>query len=110
MRGLTVQALIGVHPHEKRRRQPLVIDIEVEVDESIGSGLAGTVDYEVIVAHAERIAGEGHIGLVETFTRQLAQACLEAPRARRVRVRVEKPGALASRSAAAGVEVIVSKD
>ncbi|MGH6993815.1 MAG: dihydroneopterin aldolase [Caulobacteraceae bacterium] len=110
MRELTVQALIGVHPHEKRRRQPLVVAIEVEVAESVGSGLAGTVDYEVLVAHAERIAGEGHIGLVETFTRRLAQACLEAPRARRVRVRVEKPRALGARSAVAGVEVIVSKD
>jgi dihydroneopterin aldolase len=114
VRGLTVQAEIGVHAHERGRRQPLVMDVEVELDtrpapdlptSAEWGAIADTVDYQRIVRRARAIAAAGHIRLVETFAWRLAQACLEEPRVVRVRVRVEKPEALAPDAAAAGVEI-----
>lgn len=105
VRELRVDVEIGVHDREKGRTQPLVIDVELAVDLGPGCGLAETVDYQAIVEAARAIAGRGHVGLVETFARALARACLALPRARGVRVRVEKPEALGPQARAAGVEI-----
>jgi dihydroneopterin aldolase len=106
VRGLTVEAEIGVYPHEIGVRQPLIVDIELEVEARGWRHLGDTVDYEAIVAHARAIAAGGHIGLVESYARRLAEACIGEPRVARARVRVEKPRALGSGPAIAGVEII----
>jgi dihydroneopterin aldolase len=105
VRGLEVDAEIGVHRHEKGRRQPLVIDVELAVAATGWSALAQTANYEKVAEHARRIAGGGHIKVVESFAEQLAQACLADPKVLEAKVRVEKPLALAPYAAAAGVEI-----
>ena len=104
VRGLAVDAHIGVYKHEKGRTQQLVIDVELDVAVTDWSSLAETVNYEVIAAKARKVA-EGHRGLVETFAHHLAEACFEEPKVTRARIRVEKPSALAPDAAAAGVEI-----
>lgn len=106
---LEVHAEIGVYAHEQGVRQPLLIDIEVEVDAAGWRHLDDTVNYETLAGHAEAIAASGHIGLVESFARRLAEAVLAEPRVLSAKVRVEKPRALDPRSAAAGVEIIAHR-
>jgi dihydroneopterin aldolase len=110
VRGLAVEAEIGVHAHEQGRRQPLLVDVELAIAHGEGWRLADTLDYEKILAHAREVADSGHIGLVETFAWRLARACLAEPRVVRARVRVEKPMALAPHAAAAGVEITLERD
>jgi len=105
VRALKVEAWIGVYDHEHGRRQPLVIDVELDVAASHCERLGDTVNYETIGQAARGIADEGHIDLVETFAERLAQACFADSRVTRARVRVEKPLALAPHAAAAGVEI-----
>jgi dihydroneopterin aldolase len=105
VRGLDIDAHIGVYKHEKGRPQRLVIDVELDVAVTDWSQLTETVNYEVIAAKARRVAAEGHRGLVETFAHHLAEACFEEPKVTRARIRVEKPSALAPDAAAAGVEI-----
>jgi dihydroneopterin aldolase len=105
VRGLKVEAWIGVYDHEHGRQQPLVIDVELDVAASHCEQLGDTVNYETILKAAQDIAAEGHIDLVETFAERLAQACFDDGRVTRARVRVEKPLALAPHAAAAGVEI-----
>ena len=105
VRGLKVEAWIGVYDHEHGRQQPLVIDVELDVAASHCEQLGDTVNYETILQSAQAIAAEGHIDLVETFAERLAQACFDDGRVTRARVRVEKPLALAPYAAAAGVEI-----
>ena len=105
VRALRVEAWIGVYDHEHGRRQPLVIDVELDVAASHCERLGDTVNYETIGEAARAIADEGHIDLVETFAERLAQACFADSRVTRARVRVEKPLALAPHAAAAGVEI-----
>jgi dihydroneopterin aldolase len=105
VRGLTVEAHIGVYKHEKGRTQTLVMDVELDVAVTDWSQLSETVNYEVIAEKARRVAAQGHRGLVETFAHHLAEACFEEPRVTRARIRVEKPSALAPEAAAAGVEI-----
>jgi dihydroneopterin aldolase len=105
VRGLKVDAQIGVYDHEHGRLQPLVVDVELDVAASHCERLGDTVNYETIGEAARAIVAEGHIDLVETFAERLAQACFADPRVTRARVRVEKPLALAPHAAAAGVEI-----
>lgn len=105
VRGLKVEAWIGVYDHEHGRQQPLVIDVELDVAATHCEQLGDTVNYETILQAAQAIAAEGHIDLVETFAERLAQACFDDGRVTRARVRVEKPLALAPHAAAAGVEI-----
>ncbi|SFI70918.1 dihydroneopterin aldolase [Caulobacter sp. UNC279MFTsu5.1] len=105
VRGLKVDAWIGVYDHEHGRQQPLVIDVELDVAASHCEDLGDTVNYETILQAAQAIAAEGHIDLVETFAERLAQASFADGRVTRARVRVEKPLALAPHAAAAGVEI-----
>lgn len=107
MRGLTVEAEIGLYAHERGRRQPLRVEIEATLGAHAVEGLADTLNYELLAAHARRIAAEGHIDLVETYVQRLAATCLEHPLVARVRVRVEKPEAL--QGAVAGVEMVAEK-
>ncbi len=108
VRGLTVEAGIGVHDHEQGRLQPLVIDVSLELAPAPVERLADTINYETVAAAAHAIIAEGHVGLVETFAERLASACLGDDRVRRCTVRIEKPGALDA-AAAAGCEVVLAR-
>ncbi|HEY3800293.1 MAG TPA: dihydroneopterin aldolase [Caulobacteraceae bacterium] len=105
VRGLAVDAQIGVYKHEKGRAQTLVIDVELDVAITAWDQLSETVNYEVIATKAREVAAAGHRGLVETFAHHLAESLLEEPKVTRARIRVEKPSALAPHAAAAGVEI-----
>ena len=74
VRGLQVEAHIGVYKHEKGRTQTLVIDAELDVAVTNWNDLSETVNYEIIAEKARRVADEGHRGLVETFAHHLADA------------------------------------
>lgn len=108
MRGLTLEAGIGIHDHELGRLQRLVIDVTLDLEPHPVERLGDTVNYETVAAAARTIVAEGHVGLVETFAQRLATACLADPRVRRCKVRIEKPGALDG-AAAAGCEVVLSR-
>ena len=107
VRGLGLEAEIGVYAHEHGRRQPLVVDVELDLTSPSWAHIADTINYETIAAKARAAAAEGHYQLVEGFAERLGRACLEDPRVSRVRVRVEKPLALAPEAAAAGAELVL---
>lgn len=110
--GLTLQARLGVHPHEKAAPQRVVIGIELAVEDdaapaSVGADdLRRVVDYERVVKAARAAAASGHTLLVETLAERIAQAALTDPRVLRARVRVEKPDAFPD---AASVGVMVER-
>jgi len=107
VRDLVVGSLIGIHAHEKDGRQRVRLNIDLSVAEG-GSELPDRLDavvcYEHIVKGARRIAGEGHTNLVETLAERIAQFCLEDPRVRIARVRVEKLDVFED-AASVGIEI-----
>ena len=76
VRGLRLEAGIGVHDHELGRLQPLVIDVTLELAPASIERLADTINYETVASAARAITAAGHVGLVETFAERLATACL----------------------------------
>ena len=107
VRGLQVDAEIGVYDHEHGRTQPLVLEVELELAAESFEHIGDTINYETIGHLARAVAASGHIKLVETFAEQLARGCMVDPRVLAARVRVEKPEALAP--AVAGVEIVLTR-
>ena len=108
VRGLCLDMEIGVYGHEHGRTQPVVIDVELDLEGAGHQRLSDTVNYEGIAEIARAAAGDGHVLLVEDVAERIARGCLEDRRVRRVRVRVEKPEALAQ-AAAAGFELVLER-
>ena len=108
VRGLEVEAAIGVHDHELGRTQPLILDVELQLAPRSVRRLEDTYNYEGVGEAARALLAEGHIGLVETFAERLAEALLADHRIRRCRVAVAKPEALKD-ARAAGCEVVLSR-
>jgi dihydroneopterin aldolase len=109
VRALRIDAEIGIYDQEHGRTQPLICDVELLLNAHAFEHIADTINYETIVAKAQAIAAQGHLKLVETFAERLALACLDDPRVSRVKVRVEKPEALAPHAQAAGVELVLER-
>jgi dihydroneopterin aldolase len=107
VRGLRIEAEIGVHDHERGCRQILLIDVDLQISPVLGPALTDTLDYSVVLLEAETIASGGHIMLVETFADRLGRALLCFPQVVRATVRVAKPAALTPAADAAGVEVVM---
>lgn len=112
LRGLQVDASIGVHPHERESRQLILVDVELDLGSlppPRDDRLAETVDYQRLATAVTAMAREGHVQLVETLAHRIADWCLADPRVRGARVRIEKPAALAH-AAAAGCDVTRRRD
>ncbi len=105
--GLTVDCVVGVHPHERDTLQPLRVDIELRLDTERAAAterLSRSVDYGVITAQVVFLLQSARFRLLETAAHVLARHLLAppAPGQQRaaiesVRLRLEKPGALEGR-------------
>ncbi|MBL6456743.1 dihydroneopterin aldolase [Belnapia sp. T6] len=99
VRGLELQARLGIYPHEKAQPQRVIVGVELAVEDeaapaSVGADeLRRVVDYERVVRAARAAVAAGHILLVETLAERIALAALADPRVQRARVSVEKPEA-----------------
>ncbi len=107
VRDLVVKALIGIYPHEKKRKQRIIVNIDLSVQESPGKmkdEISHVVSYEIIAKKVTAIVAEGHVNLVETLCENIAQSCLKDKRVMAARVRVEKPDIIKN-ARSVGVEI-----
>ncbi len=112
VKGLSIQASIGVHPHEYESTQPIIIDVELDMADMAlpkQDRLAETLDYGLVAQKCEEIAQEAHVQLVETLAERIAIWALEADkRVQSVAVRIAKPQALL-KADVAGVEIVKTR-
>ncbi|MEM8770867.1 MAG: dihydroneopterin aldolase [Pseudomonadota bacterium] len=108
---LVLDAFIGVYDSEQGAAQPVRIDIAVDVVEPCNPAadrLEDVLCYNRLTQGVKAIIAEGHIKLVETLAERIASLALSHPMALSVRVRIEKPNAIAE-AGAAGVEIMREK-
>jgi dihydroneopterin aldolase len=94
VRGLRLDAQIGVFDHEKGRTQPLEVDLEVRVNAARFAPqhdrLEEVFDYQALRAVALDVAQGGHIQLLETFAARVLDRVLALPDVLGARLRVSK--------------------
>lgn len=109
IRGLQVEALIGVHAWERRAAQPLCLDVELGFDNraaAASDALRDTLDYSAICDRLRAHARDSRCQLVETLAEQCCTLLLSEFGARRVKLRLTKPHAVLE---ADGVGVILER-
>ncbi len=105
VRGLRIDAAIGIYDHEHGRTQPLLIDATIRIDTHPIRSIKDTLNYETIGTLARGLIARGHIKLVETLAEELATALCAERSVQSVDVTVRKLSALADADAA-GVRVV----
>ncbi|MCX7230161.1 MAG: dihydroneopterin aldolase [Burkholderiales bacterium] len=94
IRGLRIDAQIGVHAHEKNRTQPLKLDAELQIADTrfhpSRDKLDEVFDYQTIRAAMIEVVRDGHINLLETLADRVVERLLAMAEVRAVRVRVHK--------------------
>ncbi|HEX7034343.1 MAG TPA: dihydroneopterin aldolase [Pseudomonadales bacterium] len=109
VRALTVEAILGILPHERERPQPVRISFAMTTDASRAArtdDIADAVDYAAAARRVTALTVEGRFRLVETLAEHIAQLLLHEFPVERVRVEVEKPAALPE---AGGVGVAIER-
>jgi 7,8-dihydroneopterin aldolase/epimerase/oxygenase len=94
IRGLSVDAVIGVFDWEKQVRQPLVFDLEMAWDirqAARTDDLAFALNYQAVTEALERFVREQHFQLLESLLERLAEALLQQFGMPWIRISVEKP-------------------
>ena len=110
IRDLTLIASIGLYPEEKKKEQPVVISLLLQLKRKDQQtyDLDSYVCYNRIYRAIEEIIAEGHILLVETLAERIADMCLSHTEVCSVRVEVAKPEAITA-AQAAGVVICRKK-
>ena len=104
---LMIRCVIGVHDWERKDKQDVLINIELEASlhaAGASDDFEDAVDYRAITKRVIELVQGSSFFLVEALAEAIAEICLEDDRVQRAKVRVEKPGALRF-ARSVGVEV-----
>ncbi|WP_242108841.1 dihydroneopterin aldolase [Luteimonas aquatica] len=95
--GLEIEALIGIYDWERRIRQPLLFDLEMDFDNrkpAASDDIADTLDYKAVSKRLIEFVSQSDYGLVESLAERCAQIVLDEFGVARVRLKLSKPGAV----------------
>lgn len=107
--GLELRCIVGVRSYERRREQPLRVDVRLGLDLS-SAGRSGyihdTADYAVVADEVTALLRFREYRLLEVAAEEAAAMLLAShPAVQEVGVRLDKPQALAGRARGASVEI-----
>tara|TARA_Y100001970_G_scaffold294331_1_gene450769 strand:- start:72219 stop:72602 length:384 start_codon:yes stop_codon:yes gene_type:complete len=91
--NLEIRWSIGVFEHEKKQEQRVRINIALNTSwnpEEINDDIKNVVSYSDIVDGIIALKSKGHINLVETLSKKIAQLCLKDPKVDSVIIKIEK--------------------
>ncbi len=97
IKDLLLRTIIGINPEERRDRQDVLINITMWADTSAAGAsdeMRDSVNYRTVAKDVIRLVQTSQFRLVEKLAAEIATLCLQDERVERVRVAVEKPGAL----------------
>ena len=97
IRDLLLRCILGVNDEERLNRQDVVINLTLHADLRCAGQtdrLEDTVDYKQIKQRVIALVEGSSCYLVERLAERIAITCLDDQRVRRVKVAVDKPGAL----------------
>jgi 7,8-dihydroneopterin aldolase/epimerase/oxygenase len=90
--GLEVFGRHGVDDEERANGRTFLYDVALDVDQPTSDRLEGTVDYRKVAACVQEVSDAAQYRLIEALAAAVADELSSRFPARRVRVRVRKPG------------------
>ena len=108
--GLEIDALIGIYDWERRIRQTLVFDLEMDFDNRVPAAsddIGDTLNYKAVSRRLVEYVSQSDFGLVETLAERCAEIVLQEFNVQRLRLKLSKPGAVRG---ARAVGVVIERD
>ena len=97
IKDLLIRSIIGINDDERENRQDVVINLQLDTDTRAAGqsdDIEDAVNYRTIAKQVIALVERSQYYLVEKMAEEIANLCLANPRIERVRVAIEKPGAL----------------
>ena len=99
VKDLSLRTLIGFKPHEKKYKQDVIIQIEVEVDTSAVENnddykAESFYDYRSMTKSIIKLVEESQHDLLEALTSRVLEEIMNNPLVKKSKVEIEKPHAL----------------
>ncbi len=98
IQGLEVRTVIGIYAWERELKRPLIFDLELGVDTLAAASsdrVEDAVNYAAVAERVREIALTLQPALLETLAEKIAQSLLVEFAVERVRLSINKPGAVA---------------
>jgi len=112
IKDLLLRCIIGINDIERKEKQDVVINLVIWADLSKAAksdDIRKTIDYKTITKDIISFVEKSEFFLVETLAEKIAQVCLRHDKVDKVKVTVEKPGALRF-ARSVGVEIVRKRD
>ena len=97
IKDLRLRCIIGINEFERREKQDVTINVVIWsnlADAAKTDDIRKTVDYKETTKGIIKLVEGSEFCLVETLAEKIAESCLEHARVKKVKVTLEKPGAL----------------
>ncbi|MHB1317340.1 MAG: dihydroneopterin aldolase [Anaerolineae bacterium] len=112
IRDLLVRGMLGLNDDERVSPQDILINLTLDVDmhaAGASDDIADAVNYRTVTKRVIAYVESAKPYLVEKLATEIAGLCLQHQGVERVRVRVEKPGALRF-ARSVGVEIVRARE
>ncbi len=112
IRELALRCIIGVYPEERREKQDIIVNIELQCDlrkAGRSDDLNDSVDYKAIKLATLKLVEESRFQLIESLAEHIADLALADVKVNQVTVTIDKPGALRFAKSSA-VEIVRKKN
>ena len=99
VKDLSLRTFIGFKPHEKKHKQDVLIQLEVEVETSMVEQnddyqAEGFYDYRSMTKSVIKLVEESRFDLLEALTRKVLDEIMSNPLVKKAKGEIEKPHAL----------------
>lgn len=109
--NLETYGILGIHPHEQRKPQPIRVSVRIDANISLASGkddIHQTINYSTLAKMIINFIDASHYFTIEALIEALAGEILSDERIPQVWLRIEKPNAVPN-AESVGVEITRSK-
>ena len=111
IKNFIIHEIIGVHEHEKIKKQKIKFNIVIDVDQNIlpnEKDIKSIVDYEKITNNLKNLAKNKKYNFLESLAEDSFKEIFEDKRINSVKIKIEKPEAIKNADSV-GVEVFKSR-
>ena len=112
IKDFIIQEIIGIHEHEKVKKQKIKFNIVIDVDQSTVPNekeIKSIVDYEKITNKLENLVKSKKYNFLESLAEDSFVEIFEDKRINAVTIKIEKPDAIKS-AKSVGVEVFKNRN
>ena len=111
IKDFIIYEIIGIHRHEKIKKQKIVFNIVINVNQNISpdeNDLTSIVDYEKITNKLENLVKNKKYNFLESLAEDSFNQIFADKRINSVKIKIEKPNAIVN-AQSVGVEVFKSR-